>query len=191
MGTYEIDNMKIEVTDQILSRSELIDIIALDSLVYPEIYQSSFEQVLNRFMKFKECFITARFEQKIIGYICFFPITKLLYTDIIEGNLSTDIDIEADNVLTLCKNEGFLYIISIVVHPKFQHTHVIKWIMSEFDVKLVNFCSNYGVKQTLATVISESGFNVLHKSSFSIVYFDQVKKIKIMQRHLVEESWAI
>lgn len=152
-----------------LSDEELKRVLEIDSLVYPESYQSTYEQVLLRFNCNRGCFTTLLNEGKIVGYICYFPITQRLREGIVNGTYTNDVDLASEDVLAYEASQGSLYIISLAIDPKYQGTDALKVMMSAFEHRLNTLALTYGIEEVLAVTVSEKGRTTLEKQGFNLM----------------------
>ncbi len=178
----KVSNKEIILSRAQLSLLEIKQVLELDSLVYEPEYCSEFDQVVGRFNKNKDCFITLRNQDDIIAYICFFPITKRLANMISSGNFTNDAEILPTDVLSYEDSEGVLYIISVVVKPEYHNSDVVKRMMIDFENKVQELSELYNIKSVLATAISEKGHSTLLKSKFQDIVVNQRKSIYIMEK---------
>ena len=76
------------------------DIMCLDSLAYNEDMQGTYDSINNRFKKNKDSYILAYDNKKLVGYICFFPISDELYSEMLISDTMKDDDISPDDIVS-------------------------------------------------------------------------------------------
>jgi hypothetical protein len=103
-----------------------------------------------------------------IGYLCVFPIIDELYLQIKQGDFLTDSDINPEQVIDYHEGNTYnLYIISVVIHPDFRGTDVLKYLLSGFADR-IEALQDKGVKfdRILAQGISDKGKQLLLSLGF-------------------------
>ena len=109
------------------------DVMCLDSLAYNEDMQGTYDSISNRFKKNKESYILAYDNKKLIGYICFFPISDELYSEMLISDTMKDDDISPDDIVSYKEGKKHnIFIISIVIDPSYRDKEAIKLITNEF-----------------------------------------------------------
>lgn len=162
MVTYKIANSDIDAVS---------NVNALDHLVYSNEFTGTEESIRGRYNKNKESFVLAFDSDLLVGYICFFPVRNS-FVKTIEKNINpSDDSIDPKEVLPYTKDETHnIYIISIVVHPNYQHNKIgstlVEKMFEFFDLKIRN---NYKISNIYATVISLAGNKLLSKFGFEVI----------------------
>ncbi|MBW9171203.1 GNAT family N-acetyltransferase [Clostridium estertheticum] len=162
--------MELKIKHKAKSDSELIiEVMKLDKMGYPNYMQGTFDTIYARFKKNEDSFILAYHENKLVGYLCFFPISDNLLNKIYKDDDMYDTDILPKDIRSYGK-EGIynIFIISIVVHPDYQGSDVIKHIAESFvrKIQIINVCGN-SIGKIVANAVSYKGKNFLEKMNFT------------------------
>lgn len=146
------------------------DVMCLDSLAYNEDMQGTYDSISNRFKKNKESYILAYDNKKLIGYICFFPISDELYSEMLISDTMKDDDISPDDIVSYKEGKKHnIFIISIVIDPSYRDKEAIKLITNEF-IKFIKEKNenDYIIDKVLGTTVSDDGFKFATKLNFKI-----------------------
>lgn len=148
------------VVGEKLTKKQIAEVVELDKKVYETIYLTNVHQLLDRYKANTKSFIVAYNEKNsIVGYMNLYPVTDELYNDIKELRIDTDIDISSDDILPYERGGKYkLYIMSVVVTPKYQGTSVSKLLSKGFH-EYLQICKVKGVTidNVLAIAVSNSG----------------------------------
>lgn len=146
------------------------DVMCLDSLAYNEDMQGTYDSISNRFKKNKESYILAYDNKKLIGYICFFPISDELYSEMLISDTMKDDDISPDDIVSYKEGKKHnIFIISTVIDPSYRDKEAIKLITNEF-IKFIKEKNenDYIIDKVLGTTVSDDGFKFATKLNFKI-----------------------
>lgn len=157
------------------------DIMYLDSLAYNEDMQGTYDSINNRFKKNKDSYILAYDNKKLVGYICFFPISDELYSEMLISDTMKDDDISPDDIVSYKKGKkNNIFIISIVIDPNYRDKEAIKLITNEF-IKFIKEKNenDYIIDKVLGTTVSDDGFKFATKLNFK-VYKTYEKNYKLV-----------
>lgn len=106
-------------------------ILEIDQSVYPKSLCGSYQSILTRFDKNTDSYLLVKAQNKIVGYMCFFPITDTLTKNMITTDLLYDDNITANDILDYsCSNT--LFILSIAIVSEYQQTSAVKLLAQEF-----------------------------------------------------------
>jgi len=147
-------------------------LLALDALVYPIEQQGDLQSVWERYIKNKDTFTIVCSDSKPIGYICAFPIEDKLYDSIKKEGLLFDSTIPPELIKGYEKGMEYnLYIISIVIHPDYQGSNTLKFILKGFADK-IDRLKDQGMtfNKILANAITSKGYHLLQSLGFKIIY---------------------
>lgn len=145
------------------------DIIEIEKSVYPMEYVGSEESIMGRYIRNKDTFMLLVENNKVVGYLCLLPITDELHNKIIVSEDVIDDDIEPKDVLFKYKSNCSLYLISVAISTKYQNGVGVKMLHDTF-VRYVNELNSLiGIKDVLATAISEDGYRFLKRLNFKLV----------------------
>lgn len=160
------------VVRQGTSEEELHEIIAIDQSVYLKEYCSTYEQVLERYERNRDSFLCVyrqdEMSEELAGYICFYPVTLDFENILVAGSYLNDSDLPPGVILSWEDSQSAVYIISVVVRPKDQHSEAIKSLMNAFDRLMDVYANNYKFNSIVAVTVSEAGLKCLKKSEFEI-----------------------
>ena len=111
----------------------LDSVFALEKIVYEPSLWGERENLQARFDKNNDSFILVYDEDKLAGYINFFPVSKKIDDDYLsfESTKMWDDDISADDI-TDWQDENNIFIISVVTHPDYRDGEAIKLISRNF-----------------------------------------------------------
>lgn len=109
-----MDAIRIKYSDEFTSDEIISELIKIEEDVYLPEYQGEYESIRKRFHKFKEMFVLAYDKDVLIGYLCFFPISKLLYKEIVRKEGFHDDDIDSKDVCKL-SDKNHIYFLSIAL----------------------------------------------------------------------------
>lgn len=142
------------------------DILDIESAVYEEKYRGTYESIQARYNKNKDTFILAYDKNRMVGYLCFLPITDNLYDEIIQANNLHDDDILPEDI-TGFYNKVNLYLISIAIIPQFQDTEVIKEMTVAFFSLLKKMREdNICINNIIASTVTKDGEKYLKRLNF-------------------------
>ncbi|MDR0502423.1 MAG: GNAT family N-acetyltransferase [Treponema sp.] len=146
-------------------------ILDIDASVYPENYQGTFDEIYDRFKANNDIFVLLYEDDKIIGYLCMFPIKKILYDMIINDNRVFDSDIPGAYLEQYAPfNTYMLYLISTVIRPEYQKQGLSKYLINGFyDYILNKKKENILFSTALSTSVTLSGKRMLEKLGFHII----------------------
>ena len=120
-------------------KNDFIDkILRIDQAVFGAVLQGTSDSVGARYEANKESYILAYHNFEIVGYICFFPITKGLRERIEKEERMFDDDIQAADILPYPRadeepgGEYDIFLISVAVLPDYQGIGIGSGLMNEF-----------------------------------------------------------
>lgn len=156
-----------------VSNDFIYDVMKLDEIAYSSDLQGTYDSINARYQKNKESYILAYHKEKLVGYLCFFPITVSLYNEILVSNVIKDDDIQPSSITSYKKNKNNnIFIISTVIKPNYRDGEVIK-LMTNSLVEFINKKENEGYKinSIIGTVVSKDGFKLLKMLNFKVYKF--------------------
>jgi GNAT superfamily N-acetyltransferase len=155
-------------------------ILDIDKKVFSSVVQGTFESVGGRFEANKESYILAYHNFEIVGYICFFPVTRELREKIEKEERVFDDDISSADILPYpqtaeeAESEYDIFLISIAVLPDYQGIGIGSGLMKEFFTfvsdKIQSGCK---IKNLYSYAHTTYGAWLLEKSNFH-----ELKKIE-------------
>ena len=127
--------MKEYVVKEVKGTDEgfLKDILNVDKRVYPREIQGTLEELKERYKSKNQHFLLVYKEEKVVGYICFFPITDDLSTKINDSDVIYDNYIRAKDISDFKKDKlTDIYVISVAIVPEEQDTDAIRVLTNNF-----------------------------------------------------------
>jgi GNAT superfamily N-acetyltransferase len=114
------------------SRQEIFDSIQeIDRSVFHDDALATQQSDIDRYEAYKDSYIFALHDGKIIGYLCYFPITEKFYGSVIEGEKVYDGDIASTDICDLKDDFNYIFLLSVAIIPDFQNKGISK-LFSEF-----------------------------------------------------------
>jgi GNAT superfamily N-acetyltransferase len=145
------------------------DILKIDSIVYPNQLQGTFDEVASRFRANQDMFILLYDDDKLIGYLCLFPIKEKLYEEIINNDKLFDSNISCELLEQYMPlNTYRLYLISAVIVPEYQGQGLSKYLINGFYKYLLDKKKQKILfSAALSTAVTDGGEVMLKKMSFN------------------------
>lgn len=150
-------------------KTRLLEVLSLDDIVYEKKYRGTFESVSQRYKTNEEMFIFAvDDENRMCGYICFFPVSSELTERIENESIMFDDNIEPKDVRQYDKNSiNNIFLISIAVFPEYKRKGVGFGLVKEMFAFLGSLsASGYEIGKIFAITTSLEGEKVLSKFNF-------------------------
>lgn len=161
-------NYRIEYSSDNTSESVIYDLMRIEEDVYAEKDRGQYEHIKKRFDKNKEMFVLLYDNDKIIGYLCYFPISQELHDNIIGVKKFYDDNIKAKDVISFGK-ENYIYLISIALFKKYHGKGLGKKMMDAFFCKLrEKNKENKHIIDIFASVISNAGEKIAREYGFEL-----------------------
>lgn len=146
-------------------------VMELDRIVYSPEYAGELQNMEARYEANRDSFICIVDEEqdRLAGYINYFPCTDALCRSIETTSVIRDDDISAEEVAPYVKGENRLFVISIAVHPDYRDRNVIIRL-SDAWIAHLNELSMQGYKTAgiSAIAVSEDGRKALRNYMFTI-----------------------
>jgi len=144
------------------------DVIQIDSLVYPQELQGTYESVKTRFNKNKESYILAYQGNLLVGYICFFPLKQSTYDKVINDKEMYDDNLTDEDIVSYDKKQNLnIFIISIAVRPEYQKREVGKTLTKEMFTFLdVKRKEGVKINNIVAEAVTVAGRTILNTFNF-------------------------
>lgn len=164
-----IETIKIELSNSNTSDSVIEKLMEIERDVYLPEHRGEYHSIKSRFDKYKDMFVLAYDKDKIIGYLCFFPISNSLHDAILSGFKFYDDDISPNDVVKIGEH-NYIYLISIAMYKKYQGVGIGKLLMDAFFNKLkLEEENGHYTDDILASVISQRGEQIARKYKFSMI----------------------
>lgn len=152
--------MKYEIkTSKNLNPNFLNEVLKLDAMVYEDDLQGSYDSLKERLDANDEMYLLLYEQKELIGYLCFFPITKRLSDSIYQDDTLHDDDITKEDIESYHKNKKTdIYILSIVINPSLKTKDATTLLVNSF-VEFMNqkIKEGYKIGKVLGTVVSDKG----------------------------------
>ncbi len=133
----------------------LYDILKIDNEVYDEDLCGDFDSLNSRFQASKESYLLLFDEDKMVGYMAFFPISDDLYTKITTLDMVFDDNIDPIELVPY-SNNYHMYIISIAIKESYRDKNGIKLLLAEFAA-LLDEKQKEGFSPSELTALAVSG----------------------------------
>ena len=149
----------------------LTKVMDLDSRTYESEYVGVLENMVARYEKNRDSFVCIWDEKqdKLAGYINFFPCTEALYRDIrYYSPVIRDDDIRPDEIAMYSKEGNHLFILSIVVDKEYRGTKDAITALSDAWIAHLNGLvdQDYPITDICAIAVSDDGKKALRNYMF-------------------------
>ena len=179
----------IKASNKDTKNSVIYELMKIENQVYKEEFRGKYNSIYKRFLKFPEMFYIAFDNKRIVGYLCYFPISDSLYRDIVENGIFCDDDIEPKDVVPF-SSKTHLYFLSIAIYKEYQDRGIADRMMEEFEkrINLEKEKGNY-VKDITAATVTEDGEKFALKYGYKLLY-DKLDEngYKIYRKDIYEEN---
>lgn len=171
--------IQIRYSDSNTSEELIYELMSVEADAYSPEYRGEFESIRQRFLKFKDMFILAYDGDKLIGYLCYFPISRSLHDEVLFNHIFHDDDIESNDVMAIGKR-NYIYLISICLIKAYQKKGIGQELMNAFLEKLkeYNSCGNT-IVDVLAAVVTEAGEGIAKVNGMSEICDETLKDYKL------------
>jgi len=153
-------------------KSRLLEVLSLDDIVYDKKLTGTFESVSGRYKTNEEMFIFAvDDEDRMCGYICFFPITDELYERILNEDVMFDDNIKPTDIKQYTRDDvNNLFVISIARFPQYMGQGIGFNLVKEMFSYLNSLSElGYEIGNILAVTTSSEGNRLFSKFNFQKV----------------------
>ena len=160
------------------SRKKIFDSIQeIDRSVFHENGLATPESDIERYKAYKDSYIFALCENKIIGYLCYFPITENFYKSVIRGEKVYDGDIASIDICNLNDNSNYLFLLSVAISPEYHKMGISR----RFSEILVREFSEIAIKDMVSYAFTSAGEHFL--GHFGLKNYKEMEDgIKLMRR---------
>lgn len=157
--------IKSQMTDDILLQA-----IELDKLVFDNSNVGDFDKCKEWLSANNNIYTILTFNDRLIGYINFMPITDDCYCKFISGEIK-DLDITKKDILTFNETTPTNCLFaSIAVHPDFQNSTATTRLWNAFKSKLISIQnSGFKIKSIIMDCVTKMGEKLAtktHKSKY-------------------------
>jgi GNAT superfamily N-acetyltransferase len=158
MGKIEVVKWQEGANLKSLSRETIFNAIQqIDKAVFHENGLASQQSDIDRYEAYKDSYIFALHGGKIIGYLCYFPITRGFYNSVVEGLNVYDGDIESGDICGLNDNANYIFLLSVAILPEYQK----KGISKRFSEILIEDFSKIKIKDIVSYAFTTGGEHFL------------------------------
>lgn len=162
-------NLKIGYSDFSTPSTIIEDLMKIEADVYLPDYRGEYISIENRFIKFKDMFVLAYDGTEIIGYLCFFPISKRLHDELLFQEGFHDDDIMPEDVKNFTESSN-IYFLSIALYKKYQGQGIGKMMFEAFETKIrEEKTKGCVIDDIVASVVTKQGEILLNKYGFELV----------------------
>ena len=176
-------DVKISYSNFLTSNNIIDDLMRIESDVYLSDYCGEYSSIEGRFNKFKDMFVLAYDGSTIIGYLCYFPISKRLHDDLLLKEGFHDDDIMPDDVKTLTESNN-IYLLSIALYKKYQGQGIGRMMFEAFESKIrEEKMKGCVIEDVIASVVTKQGESLLKKGGFKLVNdYTDTEKYKLYKK---------
>jgi len=158
----------VRYVDDKLDRDFINAILEIDASVYPLNLQGTFDEVYGRFKANRDTYVLLYCNDKLIGYLCFFPIKAALYDEVANGDKLFDSDIPGDMLEQYNAHNTYrLFVISTAILPEHQRKGLSKHLINGFYQFILDKKKNDIVfSSALSTSVTPEGKIMLDRMGF-------------------------
>jgi N-acetylglutamate synthase-like GNAT family acetyltransferase len=162
------------------TRESIFDSIQkIDKSVFHENGLSTEQSDIDRYEAYTDSYIFALCDSKIVGYLCYFPITEEFYNSVIEGIKVYDGDIASTDICHLNDTANYIFVLSVAIFPEYQN----KGISKQFSKILMEELSKIKIRDMVSyafTIDGEHFLNVLGLKKCKDME-DDIKLMRLLQ----------
>lgn len=160
------ENIRIVYSDKSIGDDLIYKLMRIEEDAYAPEYRGEFDSIAKRFHKVKDMFVLAYDKDKVIGYLCFFPISDKLHDEIINADGFHDDDILPEDVETW-KDCNHVYLLSIALFKDYHKQGIGKLMMNAFfDRMREKNSGGQRVEDIVASVVTSAGEGIVEKYGF-------------------------
>lgn len=150
---------------------KLKQVYHLDKLVYTEAMAGNIDSDSLRFKKVPESFLLLQENEKIIAYLCFFPVTDKFFEGMIESDKLYDNNIVPKDMLNFTKNhKHHIFIISMVIDPEYKALGLYKKVTKAFKDRIKKYNDDFFyISDISGYAVSGAGEHILKSFGCEIV----------------------
>ncbi len=160
----------VEQTNE-FNLEKLTQVYHLDKLVYSEAMAGNIESDSKRFRKVPESFLLLHEGEKIIGYICFFPVTEVFYQGMLESEMLYDNNIVPIDMESFQKgNNHHIFIISMVINPEYKGQGLFRLLTEAFKDRMKKYHEDgFYISDISGYAVSGAGEHILKSFGCKII----------------------
>jgi GNAT superfamily N-acetyltransferase len=184
MEKIEVVKWQEGINLQSFSRQEIFDSIQeIDKSVFHDDALATQQSDIERYEAYKDSYIFALSNGKIIGYLCYFPITEKFYESVIEGIKVYDGDIANTDICNLRDDFNYIFLLSAAIKPEFQKKDISK----QFSEILVKEFAKIKIRDMVSYAFTASGEHFLNHIGLKS-YNEMEDGIKLMRVSLQKKN---
>jgi GNAT superfamily N-acetyltransferase len=170
---------------QNFTRKEIFDSIQkIDQSVFHENGLATQQSDIDRYEAYKDSYLFALHENKIVGYLCYFPITAQFYESIIKGIKVYDGDIAGTDICPLNEKSNYIFLLSVAISPDYQKRGISK----QFSEILIKEFSKLKIKDMVSYAFTAGGERFLNILGLKC-YKEMKDGIKLMRGILQDAKY--
>lgn len=186
----EIVKWQEGVNLQNFTRQEIFGSIQeIDHSVFHENGLATQQSDIERYEAYKDSYLFALHEGKIIGYLCYFPITETFFQSVIDGIKVYDGDIASTDICHLNDNSNYIFILSVAISPEYQK----KGIAKQFSEILINDFSKIKISDMVSYAFTAAGehfLNFLGLKSYKNME-DGIKLMRSIEKMTINDNFDL
>lgn len=161
MGTKKINSSRLKILYKV--NEDIINkMIELDGMVFKEEDRGTLKGCKEWLKCNPDIYTVILYDDEVIGYINFMPITTDAYVKIYKGQLK-DYELQPKDIIKFFENGTFNYLFtSIVIKPEYQDTNVVRELWNGFLKNLMQ--KEIGVDKVIADCVSQDGENFVKRN---------------------------
>lgn len=150
---------------------KLKQVYHLDKLVYSEAMAGNIDSDSLRFKKVPESFLLLQTKDKVIGYLCFFPVTDVFFKGMLQSDNLYDNNIIPKDMETFEKGRNHhIFIISMVIDPEYKGLGLYKKITKSFKDRIKKYNDEgFFISDISGYAVSGAGEHILRSYGCEIV----------------------
>lgn len=161
--------IRIEFSNPDTPDTIIEELMKIEQDVYLPEYRGEYQSIKNRFYKYKEMFVLVYDGEEIIGYLCFFPVSKSLHDSIVKECQFHDDDILPEDIVAMDRH-SHIFLMSIAIYRSYQGMGIGKLLMDAFFNRLkLEKAKGHYVEDIIASVVSPRGELLARRYGFSMV----------------------
>jgi GNAT superfamily N-acetyltransferase len=177
MEKHEVVKWQEGINLENLNRKNIFDAIqAIDQSVFHENGLATEQSDIDRYEAYKDSYIFALCEGKIVGYLCYFPITEKFYKSVVKGEKVYDGDIVSTDICGLNDNANYIFLLSVAILPEYQKQGISK----QFSKLITEEFSRIKIRDIVSYAFTAGGEHFLNNLGLR-KYKDMEDEIKLMR----------
>ncbi len=177
MGTKKINSSRLKILYKV-NEGIINKMIELDEMVFKEEDRGTLEGCKKWLKCNPDIYTVLMYDNEVIGYINFMPITNDAYSKIYNGQLK-DYELQPTDIIKFSnKKPSNCLFTSIVINPEYQDTNAVGELCNGFLENLKH--RNFKINKVIFDCVSESGENFVTRN-FKAKYITNSNQGKIYE----------